>query len=71
MGGNWSKGMPGGLTRLGPAKVTGLARSDQIGSVRMLSPPVWIKSVAWPTMVTRKASGAKRSAGAAGLKALG
>ena len=34
------------------AKRTGLARSPQIGSVRMLTPSIWIRNVACPTHVT-------------------
>mgnify|MGYP007079533431 CR=1 FL=1 len=45
--------MPGGFTRLGPAKVNGLARSDQTGSVRILRPSVCNNIVAWPTKLTR------------------
>ena len=39
-------------TRRGPANETGLARSDQMGSVRRLTPSSWTRSVAWPTHVT-------------------
>src|SRR5438128_2416465 len=41
MAGRWSKSMPGGFTRFGPANETGLARSDQTGSMRMLLPRAW------------------------------
>ena len=39
IGGSESKAMPGSLTRFGPTKVKGEARSDQTGSSRMLWPP--------------------------------
>src|SRR5678816_919601 len=52
MGGRSSKCTPGGVTRLGPAKDSGLARSDHCGSVRMFTPASWISSVAWPIQVT-------------------
>ena len=52
MGGRSSKARPGGVTRLGPAKLNGLARSDHCGSVRTLTPSSWKSSVAWPTHVT-------------------
>src|SRR3546814_5440473 len=57
--------MPGEVTRRGPAKATGLARSDQTGSVRMLRPAIWTRSVAWPTMVTRSPS--TRASGVTGV----
>jgi len=44
--GSASNAMPGSLCRLGPAQLTGDARSDQIGSIRMLSPAVWISQLA-------------------------
>ncbi|MNT76386.1 hypothetical protein D3C72_2153790 [compost metagenome] len=53
--------MPGEATRFGPAKEKGLARGDQTGSVRMLRPATWIKSVAWPIMVTRRSAPSTRS----------
>src|ERR1041385_4368431 len=52
MGGRRSNGKPGATSLFGPAKLTGLARSDQWGSVRILSPSSWISSVAWPIHVT-------------------
>ena len=51
MRGRASKATPGAVTRRGPAKETGEARSDQTGSVSRFIPAVWISSVAWPTMV--------------------
>jgi len=54
MGGNASNAIPGAQTRRGPAKVTGLALSDHIGSVRTLRPPAWMSTLACPTMVARK-----------------
>src|SRR5262245_30024976 len=52
IGGRASKATPGGVTRRGPVKPTGLARSDHWGSVRTLTPSSWTRSVAWPTHVT-------------------
>lgn len=46
MGGNFSSSIPGEVTRFGPAKANGLARSDQTGSVSILRPPIWMSSVA-------------------------
>src|SRR6202162_1720272 len=48
MSGSASNGMPGSLTRLGPAKLTGEARSDHTGSIRMLSPPAWMRRLVGP-----------------------
>ncbi len=56
MGGRSLIRMPGAVTRRGPAKAIGLARSDQTGSVRMLSPPAWINRDAWPIMVMHNPS---------------
>jgi hypothetical protein len=53
----------GGATRLGPANDTGLARSDQLGSVRMFTPSSWTSKVAWPTHVTVSAPRLSRIAG--------
>src|SRR3546814_4090443 len=39
------------ISRFGPVKVKGEARSDQIGSVNMLRPWVCTSTVAWPTHV--------------------
>src|SRR2546430_4777104 len=47
IGGKSSNLRPGGVTRLGPANPTGLARSDQCGSVRTLTPSSWTRSVEW------------------------
>jgi len=63
IGGKASKAMPGSLTRFGPAKLTGEARSDQIGSTRMLVPAVWISQLAWPTKEKRIVSPAIRGGG--------
>src|SRR5260370_39510597 len=60
IGGRSSKRSPGGVTRLGPAKPTGLARADQCGSVRTLTPSSWTSSVAWPTQVTVSAPAGPR-----------
>ena len=64
MGGRSSKAIPGAVTRRGPAKAKGLARSDHTGSVRTLRPLAWMSVVAWPTIVTRRPS--TRRAGVAG-----
>ncbi len=58
--------MPGATTRFGPAKENGLTRSDQTGSVRILTPATCTSNEAWPTMVTRMASPSMRRAGFAG-----
>src|SRR5262245_28271824 len=62
IGGRSSKRIPGGITRLGPANDTGLARSDQWGSVKKLTPLSWTSSVEWPTHVTVGAVALARSA---------
>src|ERR1700733_5087333 len=56
MGGNCSNATPGALTRFGPAKRNGLARSDHTGSTSMLRPAAWISTVAWPIIVIRRPS---------------
>ena len=48
--------------RFGPARRSGLARCEYIGSVRMLPDGVWIRNVEWPTKVARPP---RRRAGAA------
>src|SRR5262249_61639014 len=63
IGGRSSNGRPGGDTRLGPANDTGLARLDQLGSVRMLMPSSWIKRVACPAHVTVAAPRLSRMVG--------
>src|SRR2546430_9173192 len=62
IGGKSSNLRPGGVTRLGPANPTGLARSDQCGSVRTLTPSSWTRSVEWPTHVNVSAPGLDRMA---------
>src|SRR6267143_6581308 len=52
MGGRSASRMPGGMRRRGPAKPTGLARSPQCGSVRMLTPASCTSSVECPIHVT-------------------
>src|SRR6266404_5419699 len=52
-----------GATRFGPANDTGLARFDQLGSVRMLTPSSCTSRVAWPTHVTVAAPRLSRMAG--------
>jgi hypothetical protein len=48
------EGNAGRRDPLGAANATELARSDQTGSVRMLTPAAWISVVAWPTTVVRR-----------------
>src|SRR4051794_29150735 len=48
MGGSVSNATPGAVTRLGPANRTGLARSDQTGSTRMLWAATWMSTEACP-----------------------
>ena len=43
--------LSGPPTRRGPAKSTGLQRSDQIGSVSTQTPPICNKNVEWPMKV--------------------
>ena len=52
MRGRSSNRTPGFLRRRGPAQLTGLARSDQIGSVKMFSPYCWSSRVEWLISVT-------------------
>ena len=66
-GGQVISAIPGAVTRRGPANVTGLLRSDQTGSVRMLIPATWISNVACPTMVIRICS--TRASGTIGVTA--
>jgi hypothetical protein len=47
-------GAGGGWNRLGPAKRIGDARSLQTGSVRIRTPSISIRSVEWPSQVTRR-----------------
>src|SRR5512145_1305170 len=64
MGGRSSKEMPGFLYLLGPIHDTGLQRSDQIGSVRILRPSIWIRNVACPTGVMLRVPTGTLAAGA-------
>ena len=50
-----------------PTKEKGEARSDQIGSVRMLRPSIWTSTVAWPIQVTRISSPATAGGGTDGV----
>ena len=52
IGGRSSKRSPGGRWRRGPTTAT--ERSAQVGSVRMLTPSIWMRNVAWLTHVTRR-----------------
>src|SRR5437773_11499134 len=60
IGGRSSNLRPDGLTRFGLPKPTGLASADHCGSVRMLTPASWIRSVEWPTQVTVVVAGLDR-----------
>src|SRR5262245_24972602 len=51
MGGNSARGTPGGTRRFGPAKETGLARSEKIGSVMNVTPSMLTNIVEWPIHV--------------------
>src|SRR5437867_9704928 len=51
MGGSSASGIPGGTTRFGPANDTGLARAENIGSVRNVTPSMRTRNVAWPIHV--------------------
>src|SRR5436309_12764534 len=62
IGGKSSNLRPGGVTRLGPANPTGLARADQCVSVGTLTPSSWTRSVEWPTHVNVSAPGLDRMA---------
>ncbi len=44
--------MGGGTKRRGPSHETGLAVSDQMGSVRMVTWSIWTSTLAWPSQVT-------------------
>jgi hypothetical protein len=61
--GNASNAMPGSLQRFGPAQLTGDARPDHTGSIRMFSPDVWISQLAWPTYDNRALSPQTRAGG--------
>src|SRR5579872_524202 len=56
MRGRSSQRTPGYLRRRGPIQATGLARSDQIGSVRRLDPACWSRTVEWLISVTRNSA---------------
>ena len=60
MRGRSSHRTPGFRKRRGPIQVSGLARSDQIGSVRILIPLCWSSSVEWLTSVIRSSLHARR-----------
>src|SRR6266446_4420692 len=62
-GGNVSNAIPGSLQRLGPAHLTGDARTDHTGSTRMFSPDAWISQLAWPTNDNRTLSPQTRAGG--------
>src|SRR5690242_19955513 len=61
--------MPGATSRFGPANVTGLARSENIGSVRNATPSMRTRNGEWPIHVTlgfaRSAAGSYGTRGAA------
>ena len=45
-------GMGGGTKRRGPSQEIGLAVSDQMGSVRIVTWSIWTSTLAWPIQVT-------------------
>jgi len=51
MCGSASKRSGKGVKRGGPAKLIGLARSENIGSTKMFLPPICHSMVAWPNQV--------------------
>ena len=55
MRGRCSQSTPGCRRRRGPIHARGPARSDQMGSVKMLQPFCWSSTVEWLTSVTRRA----------------
>jgi hypothetical protein len=63
IGGSASNATPGSLTRFGPMKVNGEARSDQKGSVRTFTPAVCSRTVACPTNEIRHSVPAIRAGG--------
>ena len=63
MGGRSSSLSPGACTRRGPVNETGLARSDQMGSVRIFTPSAWMRNVLCPTGVTSSCPFATRAGG--------
>ena len=69
IGGSDSSGTPGGTRRFGPANENGLARSENIGSVRNVTPSIRTSIVAWPIQVMPglrwRPRGRSRRAGAA------
>jgi hypothetical protein len=48
-GGNSRAGIAGSTSLRGPAQETGEARDENIGSVNMVTSPLSIKKLAWPT----------------------
>ena len=54
---------PGSRWRRGPIEVNGLARFDQIGSVKTWIPLCWSSSVEWLTIVTSSSRPSTRSGG--------
>src|SRR6266446_9697122 len=63
MRGRSSHRTPTGRRRRGPIEVNGLARTDQIGSVRMLIPLCWSSRVEWLISVTRSPLPSTREGG--------
>src|ERR1700677_4001844 len=63
MRGSCSKFRPGGRTRFGPAQLTGLARSENIGSIRTAEPENCRRKLEWPIKVTAKSPGATGGGG--------
>jgi hypothetical protein len=67
MRGRSSHCTPGFLRRRGPIQATGLARSDQIGSVKMFDPLCWSSNVEWLIKVTRSSLPSTREGGFDGV----
>ena len=63
MRGRSSHRTPAFLWRRGPIEASGLARSDQIGSVKIWESLCWSSNVEWLTSVTRSSLPATRDGG--------
>jgi len=63
MRGRSSHRTPGCLRRRGPIDESGLARSDQMGSVKIWEFPCWSSSEEWLISVTSSASFSTRDGG--------
>src|SRR5208282_4693311 len=63
MGGRFSSATPGFRTRRGPSQSSGPERSEDMGSVRILVPGNWSRTVAWPIYVTAISSSETEAGG--------